>query len=1833
MSKADEFITNGTNDVPKIETCKGQLEKQLIEINKLDQQIAELMDEEGIENEIFERFDFESAMQETICRINALFNEKSVEKSTQETHQTQGQGAQIESVQSTASNVVHPVAEQMTLDQGEQPTILSNDHPTTSGLGQPVTSKHVNKTKLPKLSLPRFSGEPTKWLSFWDSFSSAIHENEDLNDIDKFQYLRSLLEGSAVNAISGLSLTNSNYKEAIDLLQERYGNKQVIISRHMESLMQLPAVSDDDDLKKLRQLYDKTESTVRSLNGIGILQDTYGTFLTPTIMAKLPKELRLIISRKLSDEWDLKSLLTFFREELQLREKCVLGATATKERKPEYVNRRQQSTTGSFYTDSGKSSKDNTRHDFWCTFCKGNHKSVSCGVVTEPDARRSILRRKGKCFNCLQSGHISNNCSSGRKCYRCGGKHHTSICSTQVQKQSGFPKQEETPKTGQSVSTNLYITRSMSNEHILLQTARAPVHSPNSECPPQQTRILFDSCSQKSYITTRLRKKLNLKSVGLETLMIKTFGNEQPSLKKCNLVQLAVECVDNLMVYINAYEVDFICSPLSNHSVEIAQQNFPYLQGLQFADVSPFPEGGSENLEIDLMIGADFYWSFIQSNVVRGESGNGPVALSTRLGYVLSGPLGKEPTNTVTTNLSTAHTMIAESVVLPEIPVSDLLLKKELAKFWDYETLGIKDREFDMYDDYKKTIKANESRYVVPLPFKQDHPLIPDNYTTVHHRLGSLVRRLKKSPDILREYDRVIKEQLRSDVIQVVDEEEVEPQPGAVHYIPHREVVRDDKNTTKLRVVYDASSKQFPQPSLNECLEPGPSLIPLIFDVLMRFRIRKIALVGDLEKAFLNVEITPEQRDLLRFLWIDDPFSISPKEVVLRFTRLVFGLVCSPFILNAVLRNHLTKYEANDPQFVFDVLKSLYVDDYASGEDSVSACFDLYQKLKKCFSEGGFNMRKWATNNSVLSELIRKKELGLAEKTNSAVTLPGNTHPSVMEEDEGYAKTTLNNAVCTDDEVKVMGVPWDRNSDVLKLKFDHLISYSENKPVTKRLILGTTARFFDPLGLLSPITVPLKCLFQELCRTGSGWDDPLDDQQMKYWEEVISDMKKTSEIEAPRCVLKGISSGDIESVELHGFSDASSIAYGGNVYLRVNASTGVSTQLLASKTRVAPLKGETIPRLELLGALTLAKLINSVCNSLDGVLKIDEIICWVDSQIVLWWIRGKGKQYKQFVHNRVTQIRSLVIEECWRYCPTGSNPADIASRGAKCSDLKSNRLWWNGPPHLKEERDQWPTNITCDNSEVADMDEVKCEEKRSEPCNTLLVAQKRCPVKLSEVIECERFSKLTKLLRVTVLVQRFIKNCRNPRNREVTVLTSEKTNSALTLWHKEVQLHLQEKNESLGIFEDDNGVLRCKGRIQNSTLPYSTKFPVLLPTKHHFTDLVILHSHDIVKHNGIRETLTEVRSSYWIVKGRQAVKRLLARCNVCKMLLGKPYEKQSTPPLPDFRVAEDPAFSRIGVDFAGPLYVKDIYRKAEMHKCYITVFTCASSRAIHLELVPDLTADSFIRALKRFIGRRGIPSIVVSDNGKTFCDSKVQNFVTQRNVVWKFNVPTASWWGGFFEICVKLVKRSLKKVIRNAKLSYEELETTLIEIEGVLNSRPLTYVYDEITEQPITPSCLVIGRRLMSQSISWHADERTSTSKTLGKRARYLERLLEHFRERWKREYLTGIREHQKLKSTSKSVRRILAGDIVHIQHDKMPRLQWRLGKVTRVFPGRDGIVRSAEVATLDPSKRVIHVKRPIEKLYPLEVRSEAEIKREELNVVNIKPVMDENIPAVVIGK
>lgn len=339
----------------------------------------------------------------------------------------------------------------------------------------------------------------------------------------------------------------------------------------------------------------------------------------------------------------------------------------------------------------------------------------------------------------------------------------------------------------------------------------------------------------------------------------------------------------------------------------------------------------------------------------------------------------------------------------------------------------------------------------------------------------------------MQEYGTVIQDQVVKGVIKKVDNSQTS-HPGKTHYLPHHPVIRRNKETTKLCIVYDASIKINGNPSLNVCLYSGPSLLPSIADVLIRFRFHKAALVTDIEKAFLMVSISPSDRDALRFVWLDDIHKDNPKEVVYRFCRVVFGVTSSPFLLNATIRQHLQKYAEENPELINALSNSLYLDDLTSGDSTVERAFYLFVKSKEIMADCGFNLRKWQSNSWQLRQITQGCDKFPDHKARHTAT-----KGSFREEDETYTKTTIGmenlaDAMC---EQKVLGVSWNFLEDYLTFPLKPLAQLASELPPTKRSILKVVAKILDPLGVISPVTLQMKLLFQELCKQKINWDDPL----------------------------------------------------------------------------------------------------------------------------------------------------------------------------------------------------------------------------------------------------------------------------------------------------------------------------------------------------------------------------------------------------------------------------------------------------------------------------------------------------------------------------------------------------------------------------------------------------------------------------------------------------------------------------------------------------------------------------------------------------------------------
>ena len=394
------------------------------------------------------------------------------------------------------------------------------------------------------------------------------------------------------------------------------------------------------------------------------------------------------------------------------------------------------------------------------------------------------------------------------------------------------------------------------------------------------------------------------------------------------------------------------------------------------------------------------------------------------------------------------------------------------------------------------------------------------------------------------------------------------------------------------------------------------------------------------------------------------------------------------------------------------------------------------------------------------------------------------------------------------------------------------------------------------------------------------------------------------------------------------------------------------------------------------------------------------------------------------------------------------------------------------------------------------------------------------------------------------------------------------------------------------------------GQLNNSDLELEAQKPIILPRDHKLTEMIIIECHAKIHHGGIRATLTELRSRFWVPKGRQTIKRVLKICVTCKRWQGAAYSSPKTAAMPEFRAREAPSFSMVGIDSAGPLYVKDP-KSRDMRKVYIAIFSCCVTRAIHLELVNDLSAATCYRALRRFSARRGTPSLIVSDNAKTFKAAakaieklqnhpEIKNDLDKMHIEWRFNLERAPWWGGFFEIMVGSVKRCLRKVLSNSRVTSDELLTILVEIEGTINSRPLTYEYNESDTETLTPSHLIFGRRIKSLPDIPVEDEEENED-SCSKRFRRLSIRLAHFWRRWRNEYLSGRREYHRNKSTE-SERVIHIGDVVTVFEDNVKRGCWKTAVVEDLVIGKDKVVRGAKIRVITKGKP-IRMSRPVQKL------------------------------------
>ena len=1125
----------------------------------------------------------------------------------------------------------------LTLAQEKLLTFRQKPDPSdnSSEINAPRSSSHSSvSAKLPKLELPRFSGCVTEWYSFWDKFNAVVHDSS-LPEVTKFTYLQSVLRGEALDAIKGLATTAESYQVARDILVKRFGRKERIIFGHIQKLLTTPSAKHST----LWNLHDDLLASVRSLEQLGVGGETYGVVLTPLLLHRLPHDIRLEWARVgEGKEGDLSFLLDFLYAEIGRRERSQtfdsfqpgIQLQGRKDRvfsNPQSCEMKPKAHANPSVAAFVASENPYKR----CAFCTGEHYSDQCSQIKDLDLdkRKEKVKKMGLCFICLKSNHLSRSCTSGKNCGWCKGKHHRVLCMRNFNNKSAVKNTFKlSTYEGNSIQdlgrggsvrnldanapvfeplddmgTMAYCNAKASNVHTVMQT----VHT---ELKGRRVAILFDSGSDRSFISKDLAKSLKLPVVRQESVSFACFG--EPNKLRRNEPRKIRKLAGN-WPELELIEIECICAPMFRAKI-------PDEHAASFGDIQ-FGEnyGEGRKITIDILIGLDYYWALMKQDMIRSPVGL--VAQLTSFGWMLS---GSWPSKTENDRLHVSHL----NLCLQNIPES------LIRKFWDLESVGIlsdeQEEASDVLKNFRQTVHQQDGRYIVHLPWKHScqKDQLMDNEIAAQKRMSALDRKLSSNLDLKNRYDEALLGLENEGIIHEVTTEELSSPSGhPVFYLPHRPVVKESSQTTKIRPVFDASASGPNGISLNDCMEAGPSLIPNLVSVLLRFRRWKFACCADITKAFLQIRVHIPDQNVHRFLW-----NLEGKIRVMRFDRVPFGNKASPFLLNATIQHHLSLFP--ETKAVSELKTNLYVDDFLSGADSIEEMSQIKIEAIDVMSKARMCLTKWSSN---LCE-VRPME------------------KSFNESELKYTES---------DALKVLGLKWNPVNDCFS--FDCLTSPNE-MIITKRLVLSFIARLFDPLGFLTPFSVKAKIIFQQLWVLGIEWDTCISDSLASEFDRWLKGLCELQSFNIFRRCTTFPWTSVATRCDLHIFCDASEKAYGFCAYLRPWQGKQVSVSLIYSRARVAPVEKVTLPRLELLATLLGAKTVNFLRESLELPPNV-QYTCYTDSQIALCWIQSKADRWKPFVSNRVREIQGLTDPACWSYCPGSENPADLVSRGLHAQEL------------------------------------------------------------------------------------------------------------------------------------------------------------------------------------------------------------------------------------------------------------------------------------------------------------------------------------------------------------------------------------------------------------------------------------------------------------------------------------------------------------------------------------------------------------------------------------
>lgn len=1549
--------------------------------------------------------------------------------------------------------------------------------------------------KLEKPKLPVFAGNVRDYAIFRSDFKHAIEAKYSKRDA--ITLLRTCLRDKPLELIKGIG---SDYDAAWEYLDSIYGDPRFVSDTVTQDIVQFKALQDGEDAR-FCDLVHLVKRCYNTLKEVGLPGDMNNSHMLSIIERKMCADDRKVWARDLEKEKKpatLEALMNWMNVEMKSR----MRATA-----PIRMGPPGKRPVHHFRSDNDK--------PVWhkCWLCRSSsHWPDQCPKFTSLSIEDRIATAKANhlCFSCLKRagrGHTVDNCKRKQQCTklengtRCPQQHHQLL--------------------HKSNSVKISVATTTSPSEAILPVLSANIGSANGlfKCG----NVLLDSGAQVSLIRQDTAETLGLKGRDVSITITKVGGEDETMKTKEYNVQLT--CIDN--------NKRFTIKAIGIHSIsdQIPAVKTSHLPEVLGVPNTKFRRGKGH---VDLLIGIDH--ALMHAGETRQV--DHLLARKSPLGWVVFG--GKPEQISDVTNI--LHVKYASPV--------------DLTDFWTTETMGVAVKpcvcdadkltqtEREEAELIEKSCIKVENQWMIPYPWRKDPNLLPDNRGLAIKRLESTERRLKRNPEQAEAYCKQMGEMESMKFARKLSKEEQDRYHGPVHYIPHHAVLRPDKKSTPVRIVFNSSSA-FQGHALNDYWKKGPDLLNGIFGVVLRFREKEVAVLGDISKMYHRILIPERDQHVHRFLWRDMETDREPDTYVK--TVLTFGDKPAPAMAQIALRKTAQENKASYPEAAEVLTNNTYMDDICESLDTEKEARKLTNDIDTVLKTGGFNVKEWISN-----KMLKEKVNGDSEK------------------DINMFKG---------DEEKVLGTLWNLKTDkfhfrvaadLLKLRE----SPDHKQKITKRMILSQVARIYDPIGFAAAFIIRTKIGMQRLWQLGLDWDDEVPLAVQESWISLFQEIKELDSVSFERCLTVG---NAVEPPMLCVFADASQEALGACAYARQRKDDNTyAVKFIAAKSRVSPLKQLTIPRLELQAAVLASRLAKSIQQ--ESRIQFKDVKFFTDSTITLAWIQSPSRSFKPFVSSRVGEIQSNTDPNQWKHIPSEDNVADDLSRGIRIDELQGR--WKNGPEFLYLPESQWPIT-TAPPVPNADM------ERRQMQILTAVTAPK-----VSNAIDPRKFSSWRKLIRVTARIRRLavkIRLRKYDQHGKEGSLTPEELQQAELYWINQAQTTLYSRLnrgefKSLSPFKDENGIIRVGGRVDEAIVSYETRHPALLPSDHWISVLITRHAHQY-GHSGVAATTGKTRRKFWILKATKLSKSVKSKCVFCREMAHKA-ETQLMADLPVLRLApHTPPFYYTACDYFGPYNVKIGRSKTAKH--YGVIFTCLNTRAVHLELAVDLTTMEFIQVLRRFFSIRGYPAVILSDNGtqmvgaanelkemvKDLDGDQLQEFCGEKSIKWIFTTPAAPHQNGCAEALVKSCKRSLKIAIGEQLLTPFELYTCLLEVANLLNQRPIGRIPNDPDDGAyLCPNDMLLGRATPEVPQGPFKDTRNPR-----KRVEFVQRIVDSFWKRWTRDVFPTLVPRKRWHVQNRNVQ---VGDIVTLANQNAVRGKWAVGRITKVYPGADGRVRNVTVKT-----------------------------------------------------